>query len=728
MSTGWPQNQEDLRSYSSAADDDSLPGAWTTGTRVGTGGGFGTEHPSGPLPVANSRPASRRGRLGRRRADDDEAPWADGGQAGDADYDWIRYLGAAGPAQEPAAERPSAAARPGLPVRRPAAGQQGPAAQARGGQARPAARPAGPPGATGDALAAAQYGSAAGLDQDRARRPSRGARHAGPRSAEQVGFEEGQRGAYRPEARHAGPTQLDDLDRGQAAPSRPPSDRVARTGRPRHAAPWRTEDPDDGLAQTDPRYGWPGADQSHLRPPQASRAPARPREWQTDPPEFERPSRGQGPAGSATGPGVAPARRSGADQWLARSAATLGTADLAQRRAPGGSADSDPRAGGSGAGRSRPDDQADDRPQAKKGGRARFGRKNRAARRAEQDDTRRPGVTGPSRAGIAGDEGEPGDAMPALPTRSVPSAWPAGATGPMPLAQQTSQARPSGLTASLPPVRSAALAEPATSALHAPTAQPLPTTRPSPLARPTAAAGLAPATRPVAPAGFAQTAGSTAPAGLAPAARPTSQAAPAPAAPARPAPATRRSATKARKRRSARRRIGLLAVAVILIAAGGGVGYRMLRADSGPAHVVSTPQRLLSYVQQSALAKEMGAQQLRSEIIAKGHGEASHVVDAVYENSNAKSPLIILFIGGNLSGSASSFMSSFTGMLPGSFGVSPGSLGGQAACVPSFSGHPAECAWADDDTFGMIASPTLSATALAAQLREIRPLVEHRVR
>jgi hypothetical protein len=169
-------------------------------------------------------------------------------------------------------------------------------------------------------------------------------------------------------------------------------------------------------------------------------------------------------------------------------------------------------------------------------------------------------------------------------------------------------------------------------------------------------------------------------------------------------------------------------VAVLLVAAGGGVGYHMLRAHSGPAHVVSTPQRLLSYVQQSALAKEMGAQQLRSEIIAKGHGEASHVVDAVYENSNAKSPLIILFIGGNLSGSASSFMSSFTGMLPGSFAVSPGSLGGQAACVPSFSGHPAECAWADNDTFGMIASPTLGATALAAQLREIRPLVEHRVR
>jgi hypothetical protein len=150
---------------------------------------------------------------------------------------------------------------------------------------------------------------------------------------------------------------------------------------------------------------------------------------------------------------------------------------------------------------------------------------------------------------------------------------------------------------------------------------------------------------------------------------------------------------------------------------------------SGPAHSISTPSRLIAYTQEPALAAGMGAQALRSEIVKKGNGEASHVVDAVYEDSTsaaAKSgPLIILFIGGNLSGSASSFISSFTGLLPSAFVTSPGSMGGQAACVPGYSGHPTECAWADDDTFGLIASPTLSAAALGKELRTIRPLVEH---
>ena len=82
MSTGWPQNQQDLRWPS--VDGDDRPG-----TRPAA-----EEHPSGPLPVGRSQ---QRGR-GRGR-------WRDADQAAepenDEDYDWIRYLGAAGPAQEP---------------------------------------------------------------------------------------------------------------------------------------------------------------------------------------------------------------------------------------------------------------------------------------------------------------------------------------------------------------------------------------------------------------------------------------------------------------------------------------------------------------------------------------------------------------------------------------------------------------------------------------------------
>lgn len=149
----------------------------------------------------------------------------------------------------------------------------------------------------------------------------------------------------------------------------------------------------------------------------------------------------------------------------------------------------------------------------------------------------------------------------------------------------------------------------------------------------------------------------------------------------------------------------------------------------GRPHAISAPRQLGAYVQEPALATGMGAATLRSEIVSHSNGEASHVVDAVYEDSTGTAakngPLIVLFVAGNLSGSAASFINSLTHALPGAFVINPGSLQGQAACVPGVSGHLAECAWADNDTFGVIASPTLSATELGAELRLMRPLVEH---
>jgi hypothetical protein len=210
-----------------------------------------------------------------------------------------------------------------------------------------------------------------------------------------------------------------------------------------------------------------------------------------------------------------------------------------------------------------------------------------------------------------------------------------------------------------------------------------------------------------------------------PAARPAPEVQPEPAS----RPAEQRGRARSRKTSSRRklRRFLALAVVVVMLAAGGAVGYRMLK-NRDDAHVVLTPPKLLGYVQQPSLAKQMHAQQLRADIVKKGNGEASHVVDAVYGDASSKPVTsIILFIGGNLSGSSSAFIDSFTAMgVPGTFSTSAGSMGGQAACVPSSSGHPAECAWADNDTFGLIASASLDAEALAKELRQVRPLVEHK--
>ncbi len=202
------------------------------------------------------------------------------------------------------------------------------------------------------------------------------------------------------------------------------------------------------------------------------------------------------------------------------------------------------------------------------------------------------------------------------------------------------------------------------------------------------------------------------------------------------APAKSRKSAAGRKaaRRKVRHPVRLVlgGGTVALVAAAGVVLVPHMLSGGGPAHSISTPTRLQDYAQDPALAASMGATALRAEIMNKGSGEASHVVDAVYEDSTGPSakaaPLILLFVGGNLSGSAGSFISSFTGSLQGAFVTNPGSLGGQAACVPGVGGHPAECAWADGDTFGLVASPNLGATALANELRSMRPQVEHVVR
>ena len=197
-------------------------------------------------------------------------------------------------------------------------------------------------------------------------------------------------------------------------------------------------------------------------------------------------------------------------------------------------------------------------------------------------------------------------------------------------------------------------------------------------------------------------------------------------------PALTKRAARARARRRHRtllRVIGLVVAVAIVPATAAAVLRSGLLRSGGPQHTISIPARMLGYTEEPALAKGMDAPALRADIVKKGNGEASHVVDGVYEDNAStgtkSSPLIILFIGGNLSGSATSFIASFTGMVPGAFATSAGKLGGQAACVPGTAGRPAECAWADNDTFGLFASPTLSASALGAELRAMRPLVEH---
>ena len=201
------------------------------------------------------------------------------------------------------------------------------------------------------------------------------------------------------------------------------------------------------------------------------------------------------------------------------------------------------------------------------------------------------------------------------------------------------------------------------------------------------------------------------------AARPT-------AAPAAPAPKS-----KAKSRKRGLRRPRTVIVGICGVAAAGALVTVLLPGSSSPAsHSISVPARLAGFVQEPSLATSAGATALRSQIVGSGGSEARHVVDAVYEATAKSGVEIVLFAGGNLAGSGGSFIASLTQALPGAFTVNPGSLHGQAVCAPSRPGQPAECAWADNDTFGVLVSPGLSATALAAELRQMRPGIEHVVK
>jgi len=171
-------------------------------------------------------------------------------------------------------------------------------------------------------------------------------------------------------------------------------------------------------------------------------------------------------------------------------------------------------------------------------------------------------------------------------------------------------------------------------------------------------------------------------------------------------------------------------VLVIALAGVGAVGVALAGSGAGPAHVLVTPARLGAYVKEPHLAKVMDARLLQRQFVTGSAGEAKNVVYAVYEDStNAAAnsgPQIVLFIGGNRTGaSPGGFISSFIGETRDALRTSAGSMGGEAACASRIPGGVAECVWADSDTFGVVASPTLSVSALAAELRSVRPQVEH---
>jgi len=173
---------------------------------------------------------------------------------------------------------------------------------------------------------------------------------------------------------------------------------------------------------------------------------------------------------------------------------------------------------------------------------------------------------------------------------------------------------------------------------------------------------------------------------------------------------------------------------VVVVAAIAIVAIVMLAfpsGPSGPAHTLVSPSQLGAFTRRPALEQQMNVGQLRQDVINTSSGQASHIVEGVYESGSSTSgatPQIILFIGGNLAnGNPADSVTSFTKRFKGATLTSAGALGGKAVCVNANGSEPgsvAMCAWFDNDSFGEVVSPTMKANDLASTMRQIRPKVE----
>jgi hypothetical protein len=195
----------------------------------------------------------------------------------------------------------------------------------------------------------------------------------------------------------------------------------------------------------------------------------------------------------------------------------------------------------------------------------------------------------------------------------------------------------------------------------------------------------------------------------------------------------------AAKRQTGRRRggsndrrlwLGLGGVVVVAAAAIVGIVKFEFPSHSGPAHVMTVPDKIGPYARTVDLEHEADVAALKQKVIAMSAGQASRVVSAVYESGKASAgntAQIVMFIGGHLANAdPAASITSFTQQFKGAQVVSAGALGGKAACVQDGTGSNgvAMCAWFDNDSFGEVVSPTMNASALANAMRTVRPSVE----
>ncbi len=196
---------------------------------------------------------------------------------------------------------------------------------------------------------------------------------------------------------------------------------------------------------------------------------------------------------------------------------------------------------------------------------------------------------------------------------------------------------------------------------------------------------------------------------------------------------SRRAAGKRRGRNGDRRQ--WLALGAIAVVAGGAIGLVLMKyvspGPSGPAHTVVAPQTVDGFSRSANLEKQLNVAGEAQSVAKSSSGQASGVVYGVYQKGSltvgSSNTQMFMFVGGKLAGAdPNASVANFEQQYPGATAVSPGSLGGQEACTTAqVNGESASmCVWFDNDTFGALASPTMTTAKLATTVNEVRPSLE----
>jgi hypothetical protein len=196
--------------------------------------------------------------------------------------------------------------------------------------------------------------------------------------------------------------------------------------------------------------------------------------------------------------------------------------------------------------------------------------------------------------------------------------------------------------------------------------------------------------------------------------------------------ATRRAVGRRRGRSGDRRQ--WMALGVIAVVAAGAIAGVLVKSvfsrSDGPAHEVVAPQAADGFTRSANLEKQLGVSAEAAKVKQASGGQASDVVSAVYQQGSitpGSNTQIFMFVGGKLAGAdPGASVTNFEKSYPGAAAVSPGSLGGQAACTEThLNGQSASmCVWFDNDTFGTVVSPTMTTAKLAATMDAARPSLE----